>query len=93
MPNITVRNIPDEVHKLLQQTAARHGRSLNGELLDILDREAQMAERGLEISHEVLEHSPFQRAPQQVSRNVGRHRLSLAAANGNPTTGKSRRGR
>lgn len=36
MPSITVRNIPDEVHRALKVLAARHGRSTEAEIRDIL---------------------------------------------------------
>ena len=36
MPSITVRNIPDEVHRALKVLAARHGRSAEAEIRDIL---------------------------------------------------------
>ncbi|MFN3230299.1 MAG: FitA-like ribbon-helix-helix domain-containing protein [Asticcacaulis sp.] len=36
MPAITVRNIPEAVHQALKQRAARHGRSTEAEIRDIL---------------------------------------------------------
>ena len=36
MPSITVRNVPDEVHRALRVRAARHGRSAEAEIRDIL---------------------------------------------------------
>ena len=36
MPSITVRNVPDEVHRALKVLAARHGRSAEAEIRDIL---------------------------------------------------------
>ena len=36
MPSITVRNVPDEVHRALKALAARHGRSAEAEIRDIL---------------------------------------------------------
>lgn len=36
MPSITVRNVPDEVHRALRVLAARHGRSAEAEIRDIL---------------------------------------------------------
>nr|WP_249179270.1 plasmid stability protein [Burkholderia cenocepacia] len=35
---ITVRNLPDEVHRALRIRAARHGRSTEAEVRDILER-------------------------------------------------------
>jgi len=36
MPSITVRNLPDEVHRAIRVRAARHGRSIEAEMRDIL---------------------------------------------------------
>jgi len=36
MPSVTVRNVPDEVHRAIRVRAARHGRSIEAELRDIL---------------------------------------------------------
>ena len=36
MPSITVRNVPDEVHRALKVRAALHGRSAEAEIRDIL---------------------------------------------------------
>ena len=36
MPSITVRNVPDEVHRALRVRAAQHGRSAEAEIRDIL---------------------------------------------------------
>ena len=37
MPMLTVRNIPDEVHRALRARASRHGRSMEAEVRDILE--------------------------------------------------------
>ena len=44
MPNITVKNLPVEVHRRLRARAARHDRSLNSELIACL-RQSVAAER------------------------------------------------
>ncbi len=36
MPSITVRNVPEEVHRALKKRAALHGRSAEAEIRDIL---------------------------------------------------------
>lgn len=36
MANLTVRNLPDEVHRALRLRAAEHGRSTEAEVRDIL---------------------------------------------------------
>jgi len=38
MPSITVRNVPDDVHRALRVRAAQHGRSAEAEIRDILER-------------------------------------------------------
>jgi plasmid stability protein len=37
MRSITVRNVPDEVHRALRVRAAQHGRSAEAEIRDILE--------------------------------------------------------
>jgi hypothetical protein len=49
MPNLTIRNLSKDVHKLLLQSAKVHDRSLNKEIISILSYEADLAERGLEL--------------------------------------------
>ncbi|HHL4081509.1 Arc family DNA-binding protein [Burkholderia sp. A2] len=41
MPVITVRNLPDEVHRALRIRAAQHGRSTEAEVRDILEQAVQ----------------------------------------------------
>lgn len=36
MPALTIRNIPDDIHRGLKALAARHGRSTEAEVRDIL---------------------------------------------------------
>ncbi len=38
MASITVRNLPDEVHRALRVRAAQHGRSAEAEIRDILEK-------------------------------------------------------
>lgn len=37
MPSITVRNVPDEVHRALSVLAAQHGRSAEAEIRNLLE--------------------------------------------------------
>lgn len=37
MATITLKNIPDDLHRCLKERAARHRRSLNGEILATLE--------------------------------------------------------
>ena len=39
MPNITLKNVPDEVHQRLKEQAERHRRSMNREAIWILEQE------------------------------------------------------
>lgn len=41
MPSITVRNIPDEVHRAIRVRAAQHGRSTEAEVRSILEQAAR----------------------------------------------------
>lgn len=41
MPSITIRNIPAETHRALKIRAARHGRSTEAEVRDILEKAAR----------------------------------------------------
>jgi plasmid stability protein len=38
MANVSVRNLPDEVHRAIRIQAAQHGRSTEAEIRDILER-------------------------------------------------------
>ena len=41
MPSVTVRNVPDEVHRALRVRAAQHGRSAEAEIREILANAVQ----------------------------------------------------
>ena len=41
MPSITIRNVPDDVHRALRVRAALHGRSAEAEIRDILAKAAK----------------------------------------------------
>lgn len=45
MASVTVRNLPDEVHRALRVRAAQHGRSTEAEIRDILETAARPVER------------------------------------------------
>ena len=45
MPAITVRNLSDETHRALKLRAARHGRSTEAEIRDILEAAVRPAQR------------------------------------------------
>lgn len=37
MPSVTIRDVPEEVHRAIRVRAARHGRSIEAEMRDILE--------------------------------------------------------
>lgn len=41
MATLTVRNLPDDVHRALRVRAAQHGRSTEAEIRDILEKAAK----------------------------------------------------
>jgi plasmid stability protein len=41
MPSITIRNVPDEVHRAIRVRAAMHGRSAEAEIRSILEQAAK----------------------------------------------------
>ena len=45
MTNVTVRNLPEEVHRALRVQAAQHGRSTEAEIRHILEQVARPPER------------------------------------------------
>lgn len=45
MRNVSIRNLPDEVHRAIHQRAAAHGRSIEAEMRAILTEAVQPPER------------------------------------------------
>jgi antitoxin FitA len=45
MASITIRNVPDDVHRALRVLAARHGRSAEAEIRQILERAVKPPKR------------------------------------------------
>jgi hypothetical protein len=43
--NITVKNVPDKVHRVIKREAKKNKRSLNSEIVQTLENEAAEAER------------------------------------------------
>ncbi|MDR2212757.1 MAG: Arc family DNA-binding protein [Pseudomonadales bacterium] len=41
MPSITIRNVPEEVHRAIRVRAATHGHSAEAEIRDILEQAAK----------------------------------------------------
>jgi len=52
MPVVTVRNIPEETHRALKLRAARHGRSTEAEIREILE-EAVRPETDVKLGSEL----------------------------------------
>ena len=52
MPNLTVRNLSEEVHRALRMRAARHGRSTEAEVRVILEETVRPPKR-LKIGSEI----------------------------------------
>ena len=45
MPSVTIRNVPDEVHRAIRVRAAQHGHSIEAEMRDILESAVKPAGR------------------------------------------------
>lgn len=45
MPSVTVRNVPEEVHRAIRVRAAKHGRSVEAEMREILGDSVKPANR------------------------------------------------
>jgi plasmid stability protein len=48
--NITVKNIPDSIYRVMKQEAKRKRRSLNSEIIQVLETEAAESERRRQLS-------------------------------------------
>ncbi len=71
--NLSVKNVPDEVARGLRNRAARHGRTLQQELLDILK---QAAKDQPEVSIDTLLANAERKKPaldEQTSRVLAAH--------------------
>ena len=53
MAILTVRNVPDEIHRALRIRAARNGQSMESEVRDILNR-ALKSESGVKIGDALM---------------------------------------
>ncbi len=45
MPAVTIRNLPEAIHRALKVRAARHGRSTEAEIRDIIENAVRPQER------------------------------------------------
>ena len=48
--NITVKNVPEPVYRVIKRAAKKHRRSLNAEIIRTLETEAAEAERRRQLS-------------------------------------------
>ena len=48
--NLTVKNIPDSIYRVIKREAKRKRRSLNAEIIQVLETEAAEAERRRQLS-------------------------------------------
>lgn len=48
MPNLTIKRLPDELHKRLRERAERHRRSMNSEVITILEQALMPSRRSAE---------------------------------------------
>ncbi len=79
MPNLTLKNIPDDLYARLKERAARHHRSLNSEILVSLEKvfrsvrvEPEEFLARLDGLHRQLDVSPLTDEILQRAKNEGR---------------------
>ena len=77
MPNLTVRNLPEETHRALRVRAARHGRSTEAEVRSILEETVRPAER-LKIGSEI--HSIAEQIGGMDDLEIPLHRSEIQGA-------------
>jgi plasmid stability protein len=53
VPALHIRNVPPEVYATLKERAARNGRSLNAEVISVLEATAQREQRRTPITDEL----------------------------------------
>lgn len=82
--NLSIKNAPDEVVRRLKVRAARHHRSLQGELMAIVETVAREEEAGLLGPREALARlrAAGARSPAESVRLVRRMRESRGGARG-----------
>jgi hypothetical protein len=73
MPTLTLKNIPDEVHAMLKESAERNRRSLNSEILARLERE--LAAPTVDPKQHARELKAFTaRLPKVAHSTIGRYK-------------------
>ena len=71
MASLVIKNLPDDLHQQLKQRAQRHHRSLNKELIAILEREIQGGGQG-ELPEPVRLREPLTQPMLDQAREEGR---------------------
>jgi hypothetical protein len=57
--NITVKNVPDSIYRVMKREAKRKRRSLNSQIILALETEAAEAERRLDLTKALKEFEKF----------------------------------
>lgn len=76
MPTITIRNVPDALHQKLKRRAEAHNRSLNGEILKLLEQSvmghSSEERRALldELRREQKRTPPWTIEPEELKREM-----------------------
>ncbi len=74
MPSVTVRHVPEEIHRRLRIRAARNGRSMEAELRQVLALAAGLkpppAPAAIEEAREAAAETESARMPQEVYRKL-----------------------
>jgi plasmid stability protein len=90
MPSVTVRNVPEEVHRAIRSRAAQHGRSMEAELRDILESAVRprgrlklgstLAQIGREVNLSDAEFAVFTSARNAASADAATAHQARAAS-------------
>jgi len=71
MASVLIKNLPDELHRALKQRAERHHRSLNKELISIIETAIHRPERG-ELPEPIQLRKPLTQQMLDEAREEGR---------------------
>lgn len=82
MPNITIRNIPDDLHKRLKERAAANRRSLNNEILSMLEEKEYVLPLGAQRQHVAMVLEEIRRNRVEPRRPITDDDLVQAAHDG-----------
>ncbi len=68
--NLTIKNMPEDVYKILKQTAADRGRSLNAEVNRMLAEQAEMEARRKHIGATWDEYERFRSSMPKLRKGT-----------------------